>query len=87
MCEGRRGPTARVSLSAWACAVAIVFVQQGGDIEALALCDLDEIEEGAEFLGLHVGEPVKIILTETREQSQLGVAQFVDIGDFCELFL
>ena len=50
--------------------MAVVFVQQGGDIEALALCDLDEIEEGAEFLGLHVGEPVKIILTEPREQSQ-----------------
>ena len=48
--------------------MAIVLFEKDGEIKPLVLRGLDEIEQGAQLLGLHTREPVKIALTDARQQ-------------------
>ena len=54
----------RLSLIPRSGAMPVVLFEKHPDVQLLELCGLDEIEEGAEFLRFHMGEPVKIVLTD-----------------------
>ena len=57
----------RLSLTARSGAMPVVLFEKHPDVQPLELCGLDEIEEGAQLLRFHMGEPVKIILTDAGE--------------------